>query len=137
MMCAVCSGTVKLWDHNNRQSLMSFDLGNSVGDVSWAPYSSTVFAAVTNDGKVHVFDLAENKHEPMCDQKVVRKLIDLLDALQFNQVVIFVSTQDRARVLNKILNENSFPSVELHGRMQTADRCTSATPLVLLLDNAG
>ena len=30
-------------------------------------------AAVTNDGKVHVFDLAENKHEPMCDQKVVRK----------------------------------------------------------------
>ena len=32
-----------------------------VGDVFWSPYSSTVFAAVTSDGKVHVFDLAENK----------------------------------------------------------------------------
>lgn len=49
---------------------MSFDLGNAVGDVAWSPYSSTVFAAVTADGKVHVFDLNENKHEPLCEQKV-------------------------------------------------------------------
>lgn len=64
---------MKLWDHTQKQPLMSFDLGNAVGDVCWSPYSSSVFAAVTNDGKVHIFDLAENKHEPMCDQKVVRK----------------------------------------------------------------
>ena len=72
-LSASADWTVKLWDHESRQPLMSFDLGNAVGDVEWAPYSSTVFAAVTNDGKVHVFDLAENKHEAMCDQKVVRK----------------------------------------------------------------
>ena len=29
-----------------------FDLNAQVGDVAWAPYSSTVFAAVTVDGKV-------------------------------------------------------------------------------------
>lgn len=29
-----------------------FDLGSPVGDVKWAPYSATVFAAVTSDGKV-------------------------------------------------------------------------------------
>ena len=52
---------------------MSFDLGNSVGGVCWSPYSSTVFAAVTSDGKVHVFDIAENKLEPMCEQKVVKR----------------------------------------------------------------
>eukprot|EP00953_Heterococcus_sp_UTEX-ZZ885_P039401 20194-Heterococcus_DN1.PRE.2 len=61
--------TVKLWDHNLSKPVMSFDLGNAVGDVCWSPYSSTVFAAVTSDGKVHVFDLAENKHEPLCEQK--------------------------------------------------------------------
>ncbi len=44
-----------------------------MGDIAWAPYSSTVFAAVTADGKVHVFDLNENKHEPLCEQKVVKK----------------------------------------------------------------
>ena len=46
---------------------------NAVGDVSWAPYSSTVFAAVTADGKVHCFDLNVNKHEPLCEQKVVKR----------------------------------------------------------------
>ncbi|OQR88215.1 dynein intermediate chain 2 [Achlya hypogyna] len=65
--------TVKLWDHSLPEPIMSFDLGNSVGDVAWAPYSSTVFAAVTSDGKVHVFDLAENKNEPLCEQKVVKR----------------------------------------------------------------
>lgn len=37
-----------------RKPLFTFDLNNSVGDVAWAPYSSTVFAAVTADGKVCV-----------------------------------------------------------------------------------
>jgi hypothetical protein len=49
---------------------MSFDLGAAVGDIAWAPYSSTVFAAVTDDGKVHVFDLAQNRQLPLCSQKV-------------------------------------------------------------------
>lgn len=44
--------TVKIWDHNLSQPVSSFDLGNAVGDVAWSPYSSTVFAAVTSDGKV-------------------------------------------------------------------------------------
>lgn len=41
-----------------------------VGDIAWAPYSATVFAAVTDDGKVHVYDLYENKLLPLCSQKV-------------------------------------------------------------------
>merc|ERR1719158_2759391 len=53
--------------------MMSFDLNNAVGDVAWAPFASTVFVAVTADGKVNVFDLNENKHEPLCDQKAVKK----------------------------------------------------------------
>ena len=44
--------TVKLWEHSNAKPVMSFDLNSAVGDVAWAPYSSTTFAAVTSDGKV-------------------------------------------------------------------------------------
>ena len=44
-----------------------------MGDVAWTPWSSTAFAACTVDGKVHVFDLNENKSEAMCEQKVVRR----------------------------------------------------------------
>jgi dynein intermediate chain 1 len=65
--------SVKIWDHSFSTPILSFDLGNAVGDVAWSPYSSTIFAAVTSDGMVHVFDLAENKHEPLCEQKVVKK----------------------------------------------------------------
>jgi dynein intermediate chain 1 len=50
-----------------------FDLGTSVGDVRWAPYSSTVLAAVTDEGKVAVWDLSTSKHEAACEQKVVKK----------------------------------------------------------------
>ena len=53
--------------------LLSFDLNVQVGDLAWSPWSSTTFAACTADGKVHVFDLNENKNEPYCEQKAVRK----------------------------------------------------------------
>jgi len=76
--------TVKLWDHREKQALMSFDLNNAVGDVAWATFSSTVFVAVTADGKVNVFDLNENKHEPLCDQKAVKK--SKLTHVSFNPI---------------------------------------------------
>lgn len=34
-----------------------YDLNSAVGDVAWAPYSSTVFAAVTTNGKVSALSL--------------------------------------------------------------------------------
>mmetsp|Transcript_8438 Transcript_8438/g.13311 ORF Transcript_8438/g.13311 Transcript_8438/m.13311 type:complete len:199 (+) Transcript_8438:66-662(+) len=104
-LSASADWTVKLWDHSQRSPLMSFDLGNAVGDVQWSPYSSTVFAAVTNDGKVHVFDLAENKHEPMCDQKVVRK--SKVTHIAFNpKHPILLVGDDRGGVLSLKLSPN-------------------------------
>jgi hypothetical protein len=45
----------------------------AAGDVAWAPYSSTCFAAVTDAGKVQVWDLSRDAHGPLCDQKIVKK----------------------------------------------------------------
>lgn len=70
-LSASADWSVKLWDSaHSSQPVMKFDLNDSVGDVAWAPYSSTVFAATTDDGKVHMFDLNENKLVPICSQKV-------------------------------------------------------------------
>jgi dynein intermediate chain 1 len=97
--------TVRIWDHNNPQPVLSFDLGNAVGDVAWSPYSSTVFAAVTSDGKVHVFDLAENKHEPLCEQKVVKRA--KLTHVQFNlSSPIIIVGDDRGGVNTLKLSPN-------------------------------
>lgn len=97
--------TVKVWDHNLPNPVLSFDLGCAVGDVAWAPYSSTVFAAVTSDGKVHVFDLSKNKHEPLCEQKVVKK--SKLTHVCFNEkAYIVIVGDDRGGVTSLKLSPN-------------------------------
>ncbi|VDN19152.1 unnamed protein product [Dibothriocephalus latus] len=73
-----------------------FDLGAPVGDVTWAPYSSTVFAAVTSDGYVHVYDLNVNKYEALCKQLVVQKRRTKLTHLAFNPIYpILICGDDR------------------------------------------
>jgi len=63
--------TVKLWECGTSKPVMTFDLNTSVGDIAWAPFSSTVFATITtSDGKVRVYDLAVNKHEPIGETRV-------------------------------------------------------------------
>lgn len=100
--------SVKIWDHTYKKGPMfTFDLGSSVGDVAWAPYSATVFAAVTADGKVHVFDLNINKYEPICEQAVVQKKKTKLCHIAFNpsHPVILVG-DDRGYVTSLKLSPN-------------------------------
>jgi len=51
-----------------------------------------------------------------------RKLNDLLDALEFNQVVIFMSGVRRCKELNKLLNDCNFPSICTYGGLPQEDR---------------
>lgn len=51
-----------------------------------------------------------------------RKLSDLLDDLEFNQVVIFVSKVSRARELNRLLVEANFPSICITSHMKQEER---------------
>lgn len=56
---------IKMWDSSINRPLLSYDLGCAVGDVEWAPYSSTVFAAVIYTGQLYVYDLHQEKHKYM------------------------------------------------------------------------
>jgi len=52
-----------------------------------------------------------------------RKLNDLLDALEFNQVIIFVNKQKRAHLLNELLVKCHFPSICITGgRLKQQER---------------
>merc|ERR1712124_135401 len=51
-----------------------------------------------------------------------RKLNDLLDALEFNQVVIFVKSVQRAVALDKLLTECNFPSIAIHSGLNQEER---------------
>ncbi|XP_069138645.1 dynein intermediate chain 2, ciliary-like isoform X3 [Argopecten irradians] len=92
---------------STRKPLFHFDLNNSVGDVAWAPYSSTVFAAVTADGKVFVYDLNVNKYEPLCEQMVAVKKKTKLTHIEFNPVYpIIIVGDDRGNVTSLKLSPN-------------------------------
>merc|ERR1711869_169700 len=62
----------------------------------------------------HYVKLAENEKN--------RKLNELLDALEFNQVVVFVKSVARAVQLDKLLQECNFPSVAIHASMKQEER---------------
>jgi len=51
-----------------------------------------------------------------------RKINDLLDSLEFNQVVIFVKSVQRAIALDKLLTECNFPSIAIHSGLQQDER---------------
>ncbi len=66
--------------------MFNFDLGSPVVDVDWAPYSSTVFAAITIDGYVYIYDLLISSEKPLCFQKVLLKNGHKLTNLKFNPI---------------------------------------------------
>ncbi|XP_028028569.1 dynein intermediate chain 2, ciliary isoform X2 [Bombyx mandarina] len=101
---ASCSGDwrVKIWEDGREEPLFMFELGAAVGDVKWAPYSSTVFAACTADGKVYVYDLNVNKYRPICVQAVVSKKTKKLTRIDFNTrlpVIVCGDTKGTCHVL--------------------------------------
>merc|ERR1712149_165392 len=51
-----------------------------------------------------------------------RKLFDLLDALEFNQVVIFVKSVQRFIALATLLKEQNFPAIDIHRAMNQEER---------------
>merc|ERR1719392_285381 len=60
----------------------------------------------------------------LAEKEKNRKLNDLLDALEFNQVVIFVKSVQRAVALDKLLVECNFPSIAVHSGLSQEDRIT-------------
>merc|ERR1712035_253109 len=72
-------------------------------------------AKLTLDGlQQHYVKLGESEKN--------RKLFDLLDALEFNQVVIFVKSVQRCIALAKLLQEQNFPAVDIHRAMNQEER---------------
>eukprot|EP01126_Amoeba_proteus_P008973 TRINITY_DN133_c0_g1_i5.p1 TRINITY_DN133_c0_g1~~TRINITY_DN133_c0_g1_i5.p1 ORF type:complete len:427 (-),score=41.15 TRINITY_DN133_c0_g1_i5:115-1395(-) len=70
-----------------------------------------------NDGSKLTLHGLQQYFVNLADNEKNRKLVNLLDALEFNQVVIFVKTIPRCEVLNKLLLEENFPSICVHSQV--------------------
>ena len=81
--------------------MLRYNLGNMVGQVAWAPYSSTVFAAVT-DSKIVVFDLFVHKYRPICQQKILSNAAGVLNCISFNKVEPVIIVGDSTGMVHSL-----------------------------------
>lgn len=75
-----------------------------------------------NDGSKLTLHGLQQYFVRLSEKEKNRKLVTLLDALDFNQVVIFVKSIPRAKQLNKILQSENFPSTSIHRGMAQEKR---------------
>jgi ATP-dependent RNA helicase UAP56/SUB2 len=75
-----------------------------------------------NDGSKLTLHGLQQYYVELEEAEKNRKLVDLLDALEFNQLVIFVKSVGRADHLHRILVDCSFPAARLTSGMQQSER---------------
>ncbi|XP_049852543.1 uncharacterized protein LOC126332396 [Schistocerca gregaria] len=75
-----------------------------------------------NDGSKLTLDGLQQYYVQLEENQKNSKLADILDQLEFNQVVIFVKSIPRASALGLVLNKVNFPAIVVHSRMEQPER---------------
>ncbi|MPC17995.1 Dynein intermediate chain 2, ciliary [Portunus trituberculatus] len=64
--------------------LVVLDVGGAVAGVTWSPFSSSVFVAVTDEGRVYVYDLFLRRCRPLCVQSLLQRRRVAATSVAFN-----------------------------------------------------
>jgi len=110
----------KMTPHDKQVMMFSATLSDDIRPIC-KKFMHNPLEIYISDGKLTLDGLQQYYIKLKEDEKN-RQLVALLDDLEFNQVVIFVSSVRRATMLDKLLRECNFPSICTHGRMKQADR---------------
>merc|ERR1712127_585622 len=76
---------------------------------------------VDDESKLTLHGLQQH-YVKLKDNEKNRKLFELLDVLEFNQVIIFVRTVQRCMALSQLLVEQNFPAIAIHRAMGQEER---------------
>jgi ATP-dependent RNA helicase UAP56/SUB2 len=110
---------------NRKKQVMMFcaTMAQEVKDICKKFMQDPLEITVTDDQKLTLEGLVQH-YVKLEEKEKNRKLNDLLDELEFNQVVIFVKSVSRAIALDKLLQECNFPSIAIHSGLKQEDRIT-------------
>ncbi|GBE59903.1 DEAD (Asp-Glu-Ala-Asp) box polypeptide DDX39 [Babesia ovata] len=104
----------------------SATMNNEVRDVCKRFVQSPVEVFVDDESKLTLHGLLQY-YIKLSESDKNRKLNDLLDTLEFNQVIIFVKSISRAQTLDNLLNECNFPSIAIHAGLEQTERIARYT----------
>ena len=68
-----------------RTPLVSLDMGGAVAWIEWAPYSSSVFSAITDEGVILIYDLHLRKCRPLCKQDLSKGRKIYMSCMKFSR----------------------------------------------------
>ncbi|KAB1204613.1 DEAD-box ATP-dependent RNA helicase 56 [Morella rubra] len=113
----------KMTPHDKQVMMFSATLSKEIRPVCKRFMQEPMEIYVDDEAKLTLHGLVQH-YIKLSESEKNRKLNDLLDALDFNQVVIFVKSVSRAAELNKLLKECNFPSICIHSGMSQEERLT-------------
>jgi ATP-dependent RNA helicase UAP56/SUB2 len=111
----------RMTPHQKQVMMFSATLSKEIRPVCRKFTQHPVEIYVDDESKLTLHGL-QQYYVKLTEAQKNRKLNDLLDALDFNQVVIFVSGVRRCKELNKLLVECNFPSICIYGGLPQEER---------------
>jgi len=111
----------KLTPHAKQVMMFSATLSDTVRPIC-KKFMHNPLEIYINDGAKLTLHGLKQYYVSLEEKQKTRKLVDLLDALEFNQIVIFVKSVNRATELNKLLLECNFPSISISGSLDQEER---------------
>jgi ATP-dependent RNA helicase UAP56/SUB2 len=111
----------KMTPHDKQVMMFSATLSEEIRPVC-KKFMHNPLEIYINDGSKLTLHGLQQYYVSLEEKDKNRKLVDLLDALEFNQLVIFVKSVARAAELNKLLQECNFPSICIHRGMSQEER---------------
>jgi ATP-dependent RNA helicase UAP56/SUB2 len=112
--------------HEKQVMMFSATLPKEIKQICFKFMQDPMEITVESDSKLTLHGL-QQYYVKLKPEEKNRKLADLLDSLEFNQVVIFVSKVVRARELDRLLKECNFPSMHIDGGMPQEERIAKYT----------
>ncbi|XP_037276967.2 ATP-dependent RNA helicase DDX39A [Rhipicephalus microplus] len=107
--------------HEKQVMMFSATLSKDVRPVCLKFMQDPMEVYVDDEAKLTLHGL-QQYYVKLRENEKNRKLIELLDFLEFNQVVIFVKTVQRCVALAQLLVEQNFPAIAIHRAMTQEDR---------------
>jgi len=111
----------KATPHEKQVMMFSATLCKEIRPVCRKFTQGPVEIYVDDESKLTLHGL-QQYYVKLTEQQKNRKLNDLLDNLEFNQVVIFVNGVRRCKELDKLLKECQFPSMAIYGGLDQEER---------------
>jgi len=113
----------RMTPHEKQVMMFSATLSKTIRPICKKFMQDPMEVYVDDDSKLTLHGLQQH-YCKLKDNEKNRKLFELLDALEFNQVIIFVKSIQRCMALSQLLVEQNFPAIAIHRAMTQDERLT-------------